>query len=47
MRPLVKGSIKFEDLYDTAKIFNRESKAQVQIPMETLCQSELNLIAKK
>ena len=37
------ASFKFEDLYDIAKIFNRDSRAQSQIPMETLCQAELNV----
>ena len=41
------GLIKFEDLYDTAKIYNRNSKTQTQIPVDILCQSELNLAYSK
>lgn len=34
-------------MYDIAKIFNRESSQQIQIPLDVLCADELNLSYKK
>lgn len=39
--------LQFKDLYDTAKIFNRDARSQIQIPFDTLITSELNLMYKK
>lgn len=39
--------LQFRDLYDTAKIFNRDARSQIQIPFDSLITSELNLHYKK
>ena len=36
--------IKIENIFDIAKIFNREVSCQSQIPFDQLCQNELNVV---
>ena len=36
-----------DNMFDIAKIFNRDTHMQQQIPFDILCANELNLICKK
>ena len=41
------ATLSIDNMFDIAKIFNREANAQIQIPLEHLCANELNLAFKK